>query len=132
MSYVETLSARQKIATLGRFLVAVLKEFWGALATWCQDPWVGSQRELAEKEHYDALEQKDRQIRALKGWLDRERRLTAELSDNITSMGLELVDAQDQLNGKELENEHLRADVASLQAKLNEMLGGRTRKRKNL
>ncbi len=129
MLYVQTLTARQKMSTLGRFLVASLKEFWEALVSWTRDPWIGSQRELAEKQRYDALEQKDREIRGLKERLGRERALTAELSDNITSMGLRLVEAECQLNGKDVELDHLRADVAALQAERNEMLGGRKRKR---
>jgi len=129
MTYAQALSTRQKIATLGRFIKASAVCFLEWVRLWFDNLWVGSQQDLAVQERFDALEEKDRQIRALKEWLDRERRLTTELSQDITSMGLRLMQAEDLLNGKDLEIEHLRADVASLRAERNDMLGGRKRKR---
>lgn len=116
---------RQKGASV---VGAFLERCCNAVNWLCEHIWVGSQCELAEKEHYDALQEKDNQITTLRGLLDKEQQLTAELSEEILSLDNKLVAAELQLHDSEVVVEGLRDDLAVMAAKQHSILGGRRRK----
>lgn len=109
---------------------AFLEMYYNATNWLYEHFWVGSQRELAEKERYDALKEKDKQIVALRELLDKERQLTAELSEEILSLDHQLVAAELQLHDNEIVIDGLRGDLSALAAQRNSILGGRRRKRR--
>lgn len=108
----------------------------GAFLKWCcnaanwlhEHIWVGSQCELAQKERYDALQEKDGQIASLRGLLQKEQQLTAELSEEILSLDNKLVAAELQLHDSEIVIEGLRDELSVMAAKQHSLLGGRRRK----
>ncbi len=116
---------RQKSASVARTFL----EMCCGVANWLNEHfWVGSQCELAEKERYDVIQEKDKQIAALRELLAKEQRLTAELSEEILSLDNKLVAAELQLSDNEIVIDGLRGDLSTLAAQRNSMLGGRRRK----
>lgn len=121
------IAPRQKSASVAR----VILEMCCNVVSWFNEHfWVGSQRELAEKERYDALREKDKQIVALRELLYTEQQLTTELSEEILSLDNKLVAVELQLCDDEIVIDSLRGDLSVLAAQRNSILGGRRRKRR--